>query len=1155
MPVPSDISDLSSTASLNSPAGTEEVFPQLDDYLRAHAGFIAELRDSVDVGIDPGALYMSNYGTNTESFQEAIDALPAAGGTIDGGLSAFTGIGELSIGSKRVIWRNFGTVNGQTASAVLPGLQVRASIAASGLHQLEVSPDVKISERDNSTVIRPALYLTKDADAGFAGMGLAKIQWRGTTSAGTLNTDAGRMDGVIVDADPDTFTAVMEINPNANGNGETQPAIKFQDGITIPATEALAAVAITSGGSGYVIGNIVNITSADKQGSGYTTPTVSFTGGGGSGAVALAAVAGGAVDFIAVTNGGSGYTTAPGVTISGGGGSGATATATINADGEVTAITVTAAGSGFTSASCSITGGGGSGGTANPISYNGKIVGAVITAAGSGYTSMPSVSVSGGGGTGAQLLADIVGETVFRLVAPTGGFNATGIVTDETAGAVTELFIQNNGYNFITGETLIFANSTGTGTGIAGTAIVPPRTPFYGHGTANVARKVLVNNRVALEYDFIADSLDAKPNKLNVQDEDDRAAFGDYGQGVVNVAQAYYVRNLPILQYNSTAGTIRQNRDLGHRVTPINNTDSPYTMTGTSEVLLVNATAGNVTVTLPSAAYFGSGYGSRVIIRRTDTSSNTVTIQRAGSDTVNGATFMTIPPAAGAMLTSNGTSTWVSTGGAGDTFRARDFGVMADGSTDDSTAINALIVAVNAIGGGVIELPAGTIKCNIVLLPGIILKGQGRGQNASGVGGTPMPPVYTFAGGGTTLIPQSAASPVIAADGTSGSDAWGEFSIRDLKVSNTGGAIVSGSIGIRASLSRELDISNVEIRNMDTGLQLGGTAAGTTWSFLITNSSIQDCGAYGLLITDRPQTATPGTITALDIRRCTGYGAYVRDMVGMIWNGGTLADNDIGLFVLGDISRALSFNGIQFETNITRGVLIGSSGQAPANVTFNTCSFWEGRGSPYAGSVAVEYVAGVKLSLVNCSWQGFAECVDYTGGGTDLLVINPHYTNCTAFGTVYNLDLGSFSFVVADSTSLLGLSESGLYAKSSHNSTRTNNWHIRPSTQNSPLYSGAAPSGTGTFTQWALYSKSDVDNAGYLRAEVSDASYAAIGTSVTGTGTAVPLRVQLSGGQLGFYGSNGATKQTITGSRGGNAALADLLTKLASLGLITNSTS
>ena len=43
-------------------------------------------------------------------------------------------------------------------------------------------------------------------------------------------------------------------------------------------------------------------------------------------------------------------------------------------------------------------------------------------------------------------------------------------------------------------------------------------------------------------------------------------------------------------------------------------------------------------------------------------------------------------------------------------------------------------------------------------------------------------------------------------------------------------------------------------------------------------------------------------------------------------------------------------------------------------------------------------------------------------------------------------------------------------------------------------------------------------------------------------------------GNVGFYGATPASKPTVTGSRGGNAALASLLTKLASLGLITDGT-
>lgn len=63
--------------------------------------------------------------------------------------------------------------------------------------------------------------------------------------------------------------------------------------------------------------------------------------------------------------------------------------------------------------------------------------------------------------------------------------------------------------------------------------------------------------------------------------------------------------------------------------------------------------------------------------------------------------------------------------------------------------------------------------------------------------------------------------------------------------------------------------------------------------------------------------------------------------------------------------------------------------------------------------------------------------------------------------------------------------------------------------------------------------------------------------SVYDTAEREAIRIEADGAaaMLGFYGSAAVARQTITGSRGGNAALADLLSKLATLGLLTDGSS
>ena len=99
-------------------------------------------------------------------------------------------------------------------------------------------------------------------------------------------------------------------------------------------------------------------------------------------------------------------------------------------------------------------------------------------------------------------------------------------------------------------------------------------------------------------------------------------------------------------------------------------------------------------------------------------------------------------------------------------------------------------------------------------------------------------------------------------------------------------------------------------------------------------------------------------------------------------------------------------------------------------------------------------------------------------------------------------------------------------------------------------YNRIGNTGGGTYTQtYGIYTQ-------YVTAETH------LGNELTGNTTAGASYGGTASGRtvvgpegVGFFGATPAAKQTVTGSRGGNAALASLLTGLANLGLITDSSS
>jgi prepilin-type N-terminal cleavage/methylation domain-containing protein len=110
-------------------------------------------------------------------------------------------------------------------------------------------------------------------------------------------------------------TEVRRVGLDTDGDGITESPARDNNiqliTVRVRYNSAITGINITAGGSGYT-----------------SAPVVDFSGGGGTGATAIATISGGVVTGITLTGKGTGYTSAPDITFSGGGGMGAAASVT-----------------------------------------------------------------------------------------------------------------------------------------------------------------------------------------------------------------------------------------------------------------------------------------------------------------------------------------------------------------------------------------------------------------------------------------------------------------------------------------------------------------------------------------------------------------------------------------------------------------------------------------------------------------------------------------------------------------------------------------------------------------------------------------------------------------------------------------------------------
>jgi hypothetical protein len=157
-----------------------------------------------------------------------------------------------------------------------------------------------------------------------------------------------------------------------------------------------------------------------EVGTGYTDiPTVTISGGGGSGGEGTARIGTGSVRSIQIKDRGTGYTQQPNIAITGGQGGGATLSVTVA--GKITTVTMTNQGSGYSSApTVTFSGGNVAGATATAVLTGDKVSSVTVNTRGT-CDGPVTVSFSGGGGSNAA--ADVVVDFTVASVSVTNGGN------------------------------------------------------------------------------------------------------------------------------------------------------------------------------------------------------------------------------------------------------------------------------------------------------------------------------------------------------------------------------------------------------------------------------------------------------------------------------------------------------------------------------------------------------------------------------------------------------------------------------------------------------------------------------------------------------------------------------------------------------------
>jgi len=186
MPVPSSIADLSTSAGSNSPAGTEAP-STLDNYQRAHASFIAQLRAVIGGATD--ANIPTSWPTESD-LAGAVISQSGNSGTTAGTSTAYTLTPSTALAAytaNSTFWVTFHTASGASPTLQISGLSTPPNLVRqtdTGTYTNIAAGEIPASHRSRVTLLSASQALVEDMPPAINSLDTVRIN---VASASTVD--------------------------------------------------------------------------------------------------------------------------------------------------------------------------------------------------------------------------------------------------------------------------------------------------------------------------------------------------------------------------------------------------------------------------------------------------------------------------------------------------------------------------------------------------------------------------------------------------------------------------------------------------------------------------------------------------------------------------------------------------------------------------------------------------------------------------------------------------------------------------------------------------------------------------------------------------------------------------------------------------------